>query len=76
MQSISKGTFITGAIPFGGTIRHYLPYAFRSAGPAAKTVDWGEADWKAIAENASALSLLHAAFSEAEMLKEYVLDVN
>ena len=37
-QSLTMGTFLAGAIPFGSPLRHYTPYATRSAGPAAKTV--------------------------------------
>ena len=35
------GSFLVGAVAFGSPLRHYPPYAVRSAGPGAKAVDWG-----------------------------------
>jgi hypothetical protein len=40
-QSLTMGTFLIGAIPYGSPLRHYLPYASRSAGPAVRCAFFG-----------------------------------
>jgi hypothetical protein len=73
---MTMGSFELGAIPFGAPARHYCPYATRSAGPAAKAVDWGLADWSAVVANSSEFQLVQQAVGEARLLREYILDAN
>ena len=75
-QSMTMGSFLHNAIPFGAPVRHFCPYATRSAGPAAKAVDWGLADWSAVAANGSEFHMVKQAMAEARLLREFILDAN
>ena len=75
-QSMTMGSMQVSAIGFGTAARHYAPYAWRSAGPGAKTVDWGMADWQAVADNTTAMAQLRLAVAESKLLRDIVRDDN
>lgn len=75
-QSQTMGSFLVGAIPYGSPLRHYHPYATRSAGPAAKTVDWGIADWQEVSKNTTAQAIIEGAHAESRLMREYILSEN
>eukprot|EP01051_Picozoa_sp_SAG22_P004421 SAG22_NODE_236_length_14254_cov_3.426492_8_plen_486_part_00 len=75
-QSMTMGSFLHGAVPYGSAMRHYLPYAARSAGPGAKAVDWGLADWESVSANSTEMRMVQQAVVEAALLREYILDPN
>jgi len=75
-QSLTMGSFLVGAIPYGSPLRHYHPYATRSAGPAAKTVDWGIIDWQDVSTNTAAQAIIEQAHAESRLMREYILSDN
>jgi hypothetical protein len=62
---------------YGSPVRHYTPYAWRSAGPgSAKTIDWGQADWGVVATNATAVEMIKMAHAEDIEFRSFITDVN
>ena len=67
------GAYLTMPLTSVGThIFHYEPYRFRSGGPAARTIDFGQSAWQGIVANTSKFALLQAAIQEQNLLRSYV----
>lgn len=56
----------------GTHVFHYEPYRFRSGGPAARTINWGEANWQALAADTAKFSMLSAALEEQRSLRPII----
>jgi hypothetical protein len=73
-QALFMGAYLTMPLTSVGThIFHYEPYRFRSGGPAARTIDWGQSAWQGIVANTSKFALLTAAIQEQKLLRSYGL---